>query len=306
MNKIPYLLMLALLAASCTQPKDNPVLTDIEHWKLGWRMVASQMDGEFALAESQFDSLLIGTDKPLGYNFLLTGFEILHQNGHKEKALAILEQQDPALLPDLCNSQLFKDLEFCESVAKVEVQQPELQLELIKMYVNDQAVRGNVMEGVILKYGLDSAEVATGDAMSIDSENRERLKGIFKEHGYPTKAMVGKEAMHGVFLMVQHADQDPEWQKAQLIHFEKAVKSGDMDGQGYAYLYDRIRTHEGGKQLYGTQFSKVDPMTGTVELFETEDLDNLDKRRMELGMMPVEMYKEFMLKNMKRSMGAGE
>jgi hypothetical protein len=305
MNKILNFLTLTLLAASCTQPKENLFLTDIEQWKLGWRMVGSQMDGEFALAESQFDSLLTGTEKPLEFNFLMTGFEILHQNDHKEKALAILEQQDPDLLPDLCNSQLFKDLDFCKSVAKVEVQQPELQLDLIKMYVNDQAVRGNLMEGVILKYGLDRAEVATGDAMSIDAENRERLKGIIQEHGYPTRAMVGKEAMHGVFLMIQHADQDPEWQKAQLIHIEEAVKNGDMDGQNYAYLYDRIRTHEGKKQRYGTQFSKVDPMSGTVELFETEDLDNLDMRRMEVGMMPVEMYKEFMLKNFKRSKGAG-
>jgi hypothetical protein len=35
-----------------------------------------------------------------------------------------------------------------------------------------------------------------------------------------------------------------------------------------------------------------------VELAETEDLENLDRRRMEVGMMPIEMYKEFMLKNL--------
>ena len=42
----------------------------------------------------------------------------------------------------------------------------------------------------------------------------------------------------------------------------------------------------------------VDPINKIVELADTEDLDNLDKRRMEIGMMPIQMYKEFMLKNL--------
>jgi hypothetical protein len=104
--------------------------------------------------------------------------------------------------------------------------------------------------------------------------------------------------MQGVFLMIQHSDGDKEWQKAQLINIEKAVKKGDMDGQSYAYLYDRIKINSGEKQLYGTQFSNVDPINKTVELAETEDMENLDKRRMEMGMMPIKMYKEFMLKNL--------
>lgn len=39
-------------------------------------------------------------------------------------------------------------------------------------------------------------------------------------------------------------------------------------------------------------------MEGQYELAETEDIENLNKRRMEIGMMPIEMYKEFMLKGM--------
>ena len=50
-----------------------------------------------------------------------------------------------------------------------------------------------------------------------------------------------KDAMHGIFLMIQHSDGDKEWQKSQLSNIEKAVKEGDMDGQSYAYLYDRIK-----------------------------------------------------------------
>jgi hypothetical protein len=86
--------------------------------------------------------------------------------------------------------------------------------------------------------------------------------------------------------------------KISTPNIEKAVKKGDMDGQSYAYLYDRIQINSGERQLYGTQFAKVDSSNKTVELAETEDLENLDRRRMEVGMMPIEMYKEFMLKNL--------
>lgn len=73
-----------------------------------------------------------------------------------------------------------------------------------------------------------------------------------------------------------------------------------MDGQSYAYLYDRIKMNSGEKQLYGTQFSDVDPENGTVTLAETEDMDNLDHRRMGIGMMPIEMYNEMMIKNIQK------
>ena len=134
--------------------------------------------------------------------------------------------------------------------------------------------------------------------MNVDEKNRNRLKEIIAEFGFPGKKMVGKEAMQGIFLIIQHSDGDKEWQKSQLKNIEEAVKNGDMDGQSYAYLYDRIKLNGGEKQLYGTQFVKVDPINKIVELADTEHPENLDKRRMEVGMMPIEMYKRFMLRNL--------
>ncbi|MFT6416991.1 MAG: hypothetical protein ACJARZ_002343 [Dokdonia sp.] len=68
-----------------------------------------------------------------------------------------------------------------------------------------------------------------------------------------------------------------------------------MDGQSYAYLSDRIRINNGDKQRYGTQFPKVDLIHKKVELADTE---HLDRHRREIGMMPIGMYKKFMLKNL--------
>ena len=154
------------------------------------------------------------------------------------------------------------------------------------------------MQNIISKYDIDSTKITQDGDVVVDERNRNRLKEIFDKNGFPTRKLVGKDAMYGIFLMIQHSDGDKEWQKSQFANIERAVKKGDMDGQSYAYLYDRIKVNNGEKQLYGTQFAKVDPINKTVELAETEDIENLDKRRMEIGMMPIEMYKEFVLKDL--------
>jgi len=166
------------------------------------------------------------------------------------------------------------------------------------MYIDDQACRGNIMNDIIVKYDIPTEEITQDGGVIVDERNRTRLKEVFDEFGFPTRKMVGKDAMYGIFLMLQHSDGDKEWQKLQLPHIERAVKNGDLQGQSYAYLYDRIKINGGEKQLYGSQFSNVDPVAKTVELADTEDLDNLNLRRREMGMMPIEMYKRFMLKNL--------
>jgi hypothetical protein len=164
------------------------------------------------------------------------------------------------------------------------------------MYVDDQASRGNLMQDLINKYKIDSTNISQDQGIIVDKNNRDRLKEIIEEFGFPTRELVGLDAMKGVFFIIQHSDEDKDWQKLQLLNIEKAVAKGDMDGQNFAYLYDRIKINNGEKQLYGTQFANVDPINKIVELAETEDLETLDRRRMEMGMMPIQMYKDIILK----------
>ncbi|WP_162055771.1 DUF6624 domain-containing protein [Pontibacter pamirensis] len=300
MKKNLSILILILLISSCTATEKEEKLSEIEKWKLGWRMIVSSTDENYQLGELQFDSLLSESSE-IEPKFLITGLEILDKLGKREKLVQVINGQDQETLQVLCNTNLFtqnlNDVDVCKSIEKEKVSNPKLQMELVKMYVDDQAVRGNLQEDIITKYSLIKAEIAN-EGEGVDDRNRERLKEIFREHGFPTKEMVGKDAMSGIFIMIQHADYDKEWQKSQLPNIEQAVQNGDMDGQSYAYLYDRIKSNAGEKQRYGTQFSHIDPANKTVELAPTEDMENLDKRRMEAGMMPIEMYKEIMLENL--------
>ena len=298
----PLVIVTLIVSCNWTNRIETKDFSEVEKWKLGWRLINSSWDKNYQLGEKQFDSLLT-MNGLTETKFLVTGLDILSELGKKEKIISVLSKQNQRTLEEICSKELFTkkltDMQICKSVAKDEnVESKVLQIELIKMYINDQSVRGNVLSEIISKYKLDEYELTKVDAVSIDKMNRDRLKEIIIESGFPTRQLVGKDAMQGIFLMIQHSDGDKEWQKAQLPNIEKAVKQGDMDGQSYAYLYDRIKINGGEKQLYGTQFKNVDPINEKVELADTDDIESLDARRMEFGMMPIQMYKQFMLRNL--------
>ncbi len=171
------------------------------------------------------------------------------------------------------------------------------ELAIINNFIDNQEAYGSSVKELTSKYDLDSYKFSAASMLLIDERNRNRLKEIIKEFDFPTTKLIGKDAMRGVFLIIQHADADKEWQQKQLKNIELGTKTGDFNKQDYAYLYDRIQVNSGKKQRYGSQFSKVDKKNKITELKDTEDLDRLDERRRKMGMMPIEMYKRLMLRN---------
>lgn len=287
----------SLVLMSSGIKKANAQATDVDIWKLGWRMIASSMDENYELANLQFDSLRASTGV-IDIEFLGPGLEVKSKLESVNEINDILKSLDKRILPEICTKDFLSTYEICKGHSVEKVDNSELQMQLVKMYIEDQAARGNLMENIILKNNIDSAEVSKDGTILVDERNRKGLKEIIAKHGFPTRKLVGKDAMRGIFFIIQHSDRDKEWPKSQFSNIEQAVKAGDMDGQWYAYLYDRIKINSGEKQLYGTQFAKVDVINKIVVLADTEDLENLDKRRMEIGMMPIQMYKDFMLRNL--------
>ena len=70
---------------------------------------------------------------------------------------------------------------------------------------------------------------------------------------------------------------------------------GELDGQEFALLYDRLALGLGGLQRYGSQLGRT-PEAGLF-VSPLEDPDNVDARRAELGMIPLVQYLEFFRKD---------
>lgn len=124
----------------------------------------------------------------------------------------------------------------------------------------------------------------------VDAANTEDLKVLLALHGWFRISTFGKEADHQGWLLVQHADQDPDFQKEVLSVLEDLLPEGDTSPSNFAYLYDRVASAEKRPQRYGTQGRCVGP--GTWEPNPLEDPERIDELRASVGLGTLAEYKE--------------
>src|SRR5262245_53317506 len=129
-------------------------------------------------------------------------------------------------------------------------------------------------------------ERLTSKLNEIDAENTKWLKGVVERHGWPTNTLVGTDGADAAWLLVQHADADPKFQRRCLDLMTKLPKN-EIPQTKLAYLTDRVLLAEGKKQKYGTQFTSTD---GTWKPRPIEDEATVDKRRAEVGLGPLAEY----------------
>ncbi|HEY6562853.1 MAG TPA: DUF6624 domain-containing protein, partial [Pirellulaceae bacterium] len=170
--------------------------------------------------------------------------------------------------------------------------EPELARELLKRQEEDQRLRTILTEAFArLKPGETSvpmADVPEAEALgNVDLRNTEFMKATLKEFGWPGISLVGREASAAAWLLVQHADHDPEFQAEALELLTEAYGEGEATGQQVAYLTDRVRLKQGKKQVYGTQFvgHGADARPAPIE-----DELHVDIRRKEVGLPPLAEY----------------
>jgi hypothetical protein len=186
----------------------------------------------------------------------------------------------------------------------------ELRTELLGMFKRGQAARVEL----VLAYDPKTAREPESERKlkeievrmkAADGENTKRLKKILEKYGWPGESLIGPDGAHAVFMMVQHSDADPEFQRRCLPLLKKAAEVGEAKLTNYAYLTDRVRVNHGEKQVYGTQLQ--DNEQGETVPSPLEDPANVDRRRAEIGLgtldeyirMVVESQRKFREKNKK-------
>ena len=123
---------------------------------------------------------------------------------------------------------------------------------------------------------------------AIDADNVSWLKDVVAEVGWPGQSMVGEDGAHAAWLLAQHADQDPAFQRRCLELLTQAVASGEAAPAALAYLTDRVLLAEGKAQEYGTQFLAGESGWTPRRL---RDPEHVDERRaaMSLGTLAENM-----------------
>ncbi|HLK58470.1 MAG TPA: carboxypeptidase-like regulatory domain-containing protein [Chthonomonadaceae bacterium] len=166
---------------------------------------------------------------------------------------------------------------------------PALRAELLQMVKEDQDIRNTWIQ-----HGVDHPDKAIEDRMSeIDAHNLERMKEIVRQYRWPGPDLVGVDGSEAAFLLVQHAQLT--FQKEMLPHVRRAYRAGQLQGQDYALLLDRVLVGEGKPQVYGTQAKPIAEWNGQEPtLYPIQDEANVDKRRAEVGLFPLAEYRKMM------------
>lgn len=126
---------------------------------------------------------------------------------------------------------------------------------------------------------------------SLDADNTRWLKQQVASRGWFLKSVDGDLAANAAWLLVQHADRDPAFQKAMLDLIAPLVATGDVDRDVYALLWDRVAVREGRPQRHGTQGRCSG---GRWLANPIEDESQLGARRAAAGLPPMTMYQRRM------------
>lgn len=116
----------------------------------------------------------------------------------------------------------------------------------------------------------------------IDNDDTAYMKSVIAKGEWPLISRDGEEAAKAAFLLVQHADQDPDFQKQVLTVMEPLVAKKEALGKHYAALFDRVAFSEHRLQRYGTQFGEG--KGGCTAVLPVEDHAGLDARRAAMGL----------------------
>jgi hypothetical protein len=163
----------------------------------------------------------------------------------------------------------------------------ELAAELIARMDRDQEARARVQARVVVDEQWSAVH-------AIDTENTAWLKTVLDRIGWPRRSDVGEQGALAAWLLAQHADLDPDFQRRCLSLLDAAVRDGEAKASHLAYLTDRVRRGRGEPQLYGTQFWYGPESKGRLEPQPIEDVARLDERRRSVGLEPFAEYERQM------------
>jgi hypothetical protein len=162
---------------------------------------------------------------------------------------------------------------------------------LDSVYIEDQLCQQQYVE-IATKYGQQSEELKSFSTLMKDkySINQIIVKKILDERGWLGEEIIGHYGNMALFLVIQHSNL--ETQEKYLSMIREAVKKGNADPANLALLEDRVALRQGKKQIYGTQLA-YDETTGESYVQPLEDPDNVDNRRIAIGL---EKLKDYLLR----------
>ena len=114
--------------------------------------------------------------------------------------------------------------------------------------------------------------------------NIKKVKEILGTEGWPDTTLIGQRGNEIICRILQHSDQ--ETREYYIPRMKQAVLDKKLAARWLVRAEDRIATDKGELQIYGGQM-KWYPKTKTFNVWPVYDPVNIDKRRAEIGLIPI-------------------
>lgn len=166
----------------------------------------------------------------------------------------------------------------------------EIQQAISEHRILDQAARQTyVALQTSAKSGAEywARQLSASHATVIDAQSTGLMRQVLDTHTWIDAKRFGAAVSNHAWLLVQHADDHPEFQALALERMEPFLASGAIEPSNYAYLYDRVAVNSGREQRYGTQPDWT-CKDGRLELKPLENPEGVNQRRAAMGMGSVE------------------
>jgi hypothetical protein len=239
------------------------VVTDRYNAACSWAM-AGQPDSAFV---QLFRIAEKGQYASLGHITVDTDLNSLHKDERWDKVIGIVKAN--------------------KQKAEANLDKPLVAI-LDTIFQEDQKYRMQIEE-IEAKYGRNSSEMTAHWKIieKKDSINLVKVKRILDERGWLGPNVIGNSGNSTLFLVIQHADHAT--QEKYLPMMRDAVKKGNAYASSLALLEDRTALGRGEKQIYGSQIGR-DQASGQYYVLPLMDPDNVDRRRAEVGLQPIQDY----------------
>ena len=170
-----------------------------------------------------------------------------------------------------------------------DVQIAEVQARIAGQWLADQAgrltyveLRTSDREGA----AFWAQRLATAHAVTSDADSTVMMRALLERFDWIDSHRFGEGIARHAWILVQHADDHPEFQALALERMAAYLDNGGVRARDYAYLFDRVAVNTGQPQRYATQPSTQCNEDGSLDLQPIEDLDGVDARRAEMGLGP--------------------
>lgn len=161
----------------------------------------------------------------------------------------------------------------------------ELANELEKMAQTDQ-IAAYIPQGEYKKLSAQEWQAFKDQTFR---SNQKRAQEIFEKYGFVGFDLAGNKGSTNFWLIVQHSDFDPQFQKRVLEKMKKELAKRNADPGNYGLLVDRVALNTGHQQIYGTQLA-YNPDTGQAYPKNLANSATVNKRRKAIGLGPIEKY----------------